>query len=124
MENVAIAVKRIYDPAEAADGRRILVDRLWPRGVSKDRAQLTLWMKEVAPSAGLREWYHRQPQDMAERFETFKARYEAELADDSLRGSLERLRTWAEEGKVTLLYAANTGEWNHARVLKEFLDKL
>jgi len=117
-----IKVKRIYDPAGAEDGRRILVDRLWPRGVSKEKAELSLWMKEVAPSAALRTWFHAEPERMAERYDLFREKYVAELADPSLRERLGQLKRWAEDGTVTLLYAANTGERNHARVLMEVIE--
>ena len=109
------AIKRIYDdPSD--DGCRVLVDRLWPRGVSKERAQLVLWLKDVAPSPPLRkEFAHMQ-----ERFANFRAAYEAELDTNPAVQTLYGLA--AEHGKVTLLYGARDPETNHARVLKEFLE--
>ncbi|QDY90896.1 DUF488 family protein [Arthrobacter sp. UKPF54-2] len=110
-------IKRIYDEPADDDGYRVLVDRLWPRGVSKDRAQLQLWLKEVAPSAPLRtEFAHMQ-----ERFAAFRAAYEAELATNPAVDTLRDLA--AGHGKVTLLFGARDLETNHARVLLEFLQR-
>ena len=103
------------DPADD-DGCRVLVDRLWPRGVSKERAQLGLWLKEVAPSPPLRtEFAHMQ-----ERFADFRAAYEAELETNPAVQTLRDLA--AEHGAVTLLFGARDPETNHARVLLEFLS--
>ncbi|HTH95947.1 MAG TPA: DUF488 family protein [Stellaceae bacterium] len=110
------AIKRIYAEPEDADGVRILVDRLWPRGVSKAKARLDDWMKEIAPTPELRQWFgHR-----AERFAEFRRRYEAELAGNPLLGEL---RTKGKHGAVTLLYGAHDPEINHAVVLKAVLDE-
>ena len=110
------AIKRIYDDPSDDDGCRVLVDRLWPRGVSKERAQLELWLKDVAPSPPLRtEFAHMQ-----ERFEAFRAAYEAELEANPAVQTLHALA--AEHGKVTLLYGARDPESNQARVLQEFLQ--
>ncbi|MBB6633709.1 DUF488 domain-containing protein [Cohnella thailandensis] len=112
-------VKRIYEPADASDGARVLVDRLWPRGVAKEAAQLTLWMKEVAPSPELREWFgHR-----VDRFAEFQVRYREELAAPSIQPHLERLRRWAAAEGLTLLYAAKDERHNHAAVLKRHLEQ-
>ena len=112
--DASFAIKRIYEePAD--DGCRVLVDRLWPRGVSKERAQLELWLKDVAPSPPLRQEFAH----MQERFEDFRARYEDELAGNPAVDQLVQLA--AKHGKVTLLYAARDPEVNHARVLLEFL---
>ncbi|WP_346960277.1 DUF488 family protein [uncultured Arthrobacter sp.] len=109
------AIKRVYDESADDDGCRVLVDRLWPRGVSKERAQLDLWLKEVAPSPPLRtEFAHMQ-----ERFADFRAAYEAELESNPAVGTLRDLA--AQHGKVTLLFGAKDPETNHARVLLEFL---
>ena len=111
------AIKRVYDEPADDDGYRVLVDRLWPRGVSKERAQLDLWLKEVAPSPPLRtEFAHMQ-----ERFADFRAAYEAELESNPGVGTLRELA--AENGKVTLLFGARDPETNHARVLLEFLQR-
>jgi uncharacterized protein YeaO (DUF488 family) len=119
MEKTAgsFAIKRVYDEAAAEDGCRVLVDRLWPRGVSKERAQLELWLQEVAPSPPLRkEFAHMQ-----ERFADFRAAYEAELEGNPAVGTLLDLA--AKHGKVTLLFGAKDPENNHARVLMEFLTR-
>ena len=110
------AVKRIYEDPSDDDGCRVLVDRLWPRGVSKERAHLELWLKDVAPSPPLRkEFAHMQ-----ERFAQFRAAYEAELETNPAVQTLRDLA--AQHGKVTLLFGAKDPETNHARVLQEFLQ--
>ncbi|MEC5179538.1 DUF488 domain-containing protein [Arthrobacter sp. CG_A4] len=113
----SFAIKRVYDAPADDDGCRVLVDRLWPRGVSKERAQLALWLKEVAPSPPLRqEFAHRK-----ERFADFSVAYAAELEDNPAVQTLLDLA--AEHGKVTLLFGARDPETNHARVLQEFLAR-
>lgn len=112
-------LKRIYDAPEREDGMRVLVDRLWPRGVSKEKAQLDEWMKTIAPSPELRAWFCHKP----ERFAEFSALYEQELGSEAAREPVERLRSWAKEKTVTLLYAAKDEEHNHAIVLKRFLER-
>lgn len=109
------AIKRIYEDPSDDDGCRVLVDRLWPRGVSKERAQLALWLKDVAPSEALRKEFGH----MQERFADFRAAYEAELEINPAVQTLHGLA--AEHGKVTLLFGAKNPETNHAVVLKEFL---
>ena len=113
--DASFAIKRIYEEPADDDGCRVLVDRLWPRGVSKERAKLELWLKEVAPSPPLRQEFAH----MQERFEDFRAQYEDELAGNPGGGSAPG--TGGEARKVTLLYAARDPEVNHARVLLEFL---
>ncbi|MDQ1059085.1 uncharacterized protein YeaO (DUF488 family) [Arthrobacter globiformis] len=113
--DASFAIKRIYEEPADDDGFRVLVDRLWPRGVSKERAQLELWLKEVAPSPPLRQEFAH----MQERFEDFRVRYEDELAGNPAVDQLLELA--AKHRKVTLLYAARDPEVNHARVLLEFL---
>jgi uncharacterized protein YeaO (DUF488 family) len=109
-----VVTKRVYEPATADDGFRVLVDRLWPRGVSHERAALDLWLKEVAPSAELRVWYGHQD----ERFAEFARRYLAELEANP---ALEQLRSLiAEHPKTTLLYGAKS-PLNEASVLAELL---
>jgi len=109
-------VKRIYEPPEPSDGRRILVDRLWPRGVSKCSARIDEWLKEVAPSKELRKSFHRGSTD----WQGFRRRYVQELQG---KGELlDRLRAYSAEGVVTLLYAARGEEENHAAVLREVLE--
>ena len=117
MENAdgPFVIKRIYEDPADDDGCRVLVDRLWPRGVSKERARLELWLKEIAPSPPLRQEFAH----MQERFEDFRAQYEDELADNPAVDQLLELA--ARHRKVTLLYAARDPEVNHAKVLLEFL---
>ncbi len=109
-----VAIKRIYDEADPADGTRILVDRLWPRGLSKQKAGFDLWMKDVAPSSALRKWFDHKP----ERWPEFQARYREELQGNP---ALEDLRERVEAGTVTLLYGARNREFNHAAVLADVL---
>ena len=111
-----IKIKRVYAPAEETDGYRILVDRLWPRGISKEKAKIDLWMKSVAPSSDLRKWFGHVP----ERFPEFTKRYKAELAES---GALDDLRkVLSEHPDATLLFAAHDEEHNNAVVLKELLS--
>ncbi|MGL4284999.1 MAG: DUF488 domain-containing protein [Phreatobacter sp.] len=111
-----VSVRRVYDPAEPADGRRILVDRVWPRGLSKDKAALDAWMRDVAPSSELRRWFNHLP----ERWEAFKERYRAELAAQP--AALEALRGLASKQHVTLLFGARDAVHNQAVALKEILE--
>jgi uncharacterized protein YeaO (DUF488 family) len=111
---MSFKIKRVYDPAHTADGIRVLVDRLWPRGLKKSDAHLKHWMKEVAPSPTLRTWFAHQP----ERFEEFEQRYRIELADNPALGELRKL---GRAELVTLLYAARDPKVNHARVLRSVL---
>jgi uncharacterized protein YeaO (DUF488 family) len=112
---VDLQVKRVYEDAAPADGFRVLVDRLWPRGVSKERAALGLWAKEVAPTTGLRTWFHAHPDE----FDAFTRRYRAELAGNPEVG---RLRAEiAAHPVTTLLYGTHDTEHNHARILAEVL---
>lgn len=110
-----IQIKRIYENAEPSDGKRILVDRLWSRGISKENAHLDLWLKEVAPSTELRKWFHAA---MPDNWEEFKQRYLKELETNS---AVEELQHIAVEHTVTLLYSAKDVEYNHAIILKEYL---
>ncbi len=110
-----IRIKRVYRAARVSDGRRILVDRLWPRGVSKDRARLDRWCKEIAPSAALRHWFHAGPQDWGE----FERRYRAELAAQP--GMLRELVALTATDVVTLLFGSKDEERNNAAVLAEVL---
>lgn len=110
-----IRVKRIYDSPDRNDGARVLVDRLWPRGARKEETKLTLWLKDIAPSAELRQWFDHDPA----RFAEFSLRYRAELsAKKDVVGQIDDL---AKAGPVTLLYAAHDEEHNHARVLADYL---
>ena len=116
----AIQIKRIYQPAEKADGKRILVDRLWPRGVKKEAAQIDEWMKAVAPSDALRKWFH-QDNDPA-KWQEFKAKYTLELKQNTAINDL--LDIMSKNEKVTLLYAARGEQQNHALVLMQFINEL
>lgn len=111
-----LKTKRIYDPPGPEDGRRLLVDRLWPRGLSKDRARVDWWVKEIAPSDELRHWFGHEP----EKWEEFRRRYREELkAQGPL---LQLLCQCAREEQVTLLFAAKDEEHNNAVVLKELIE--
>jgi uncharacterized protein YeaO (DUF488 family) len=111
-----LKVKRVYDDAKESDGLRILVDRLWPRGLSKEKAKVDLWLKEVAPSNELRKWFGHEPAKWA----VFKRRYFKELNDKTEQ--VESIREKAKEGTVTLVYAAKHTEYNNAVALKEYLE--
>lgn len=115
-----VRVARIYEEVTSEDGRRVLVDRLWPRGVSKEAAKLDEWWKEVAPTNELRRWYGHDP----ERFEEFAARYRAELADGDQAKALSRLAMDARSGVVTLLTATKRPEISEATVIKAAIDAL
>ena len=112
-----IRLKRAYEPAAPADGWRVLIDRLWPRGVSRRRAQLDAWEKDLAPSTELRQWFGHEPS----RFQEFRRRYKAEL--QSQRERLSALRRRARTGAVTLVYSAHDTEHNDAVVLAEVLRR-
>ena len=108
----SLAIKRAYDPPSPDDGTRILVDRLWPRGVSKAKAGLDGWNKDIAPSPALRKWFDHRP----ERFQEFARRYRAELKHNPAVDDMRALK-----GKVTLIYGARDPSINHAVVLVKFL---
>jgi uncharacterized protein YeaO (DUF488 family) len=114
---MAVHVKRIYEPKARGDGTRILVDRLWPRGVRKAEADVDIWMKEIAPSSELRRWFGHDPA----RWDEFKARYRDELLENP--SAVEALGREMQKASVTLLYAAKDEEHNHAIALAEFLAK-
>lgn len=108
-----VHARRVYDEAAASDGRRVLVDRLWPRGLSKEKAHLDEWLKAVAPSDELRRWYGHEPS----RFAEFSRRYRAELKEPERAGALRHLRDEARSGPVTLLTATRDLEHSEAEVL-------
>lgn len=114
-----IDIKRAYEPADAADGYRVLVDRLWPRGLSKEKARLDAWEKDVAPSNELRRWYGHDP----EKWDGFRRRYEQELQTPEARAILEDLAGRARHGRVTLVYAARDGAISNAAVLQRLLSQ-
>ena len=111
-----ISLKRAYEPAEAGDGRRFLVERLWPRGVKKENLRIDDWLKEVAPSTELRKWFSHDPA----KWKEFRRRYVAELNDR--QEMLQPLLEAARQGKITLVYSSHDQEHNNAVVLKEYLE--
>jgi len=117
MAKTSVRVRRIYDDVQADDGTRILVDRLWPRGMSKAAAHLDEWCKQIAPSPELREWYQHDPALLPE----FTERYQLELQAPERAEALEQLRTLAKSGTLTLLTATRVPEISHARVLADLL---
>jgi uncharacterized protein YeaO (DUF488 family) len=110
-----LQIKRVYDEPSEADGTRILIDRLWPRGVSKAKAKVDLWLKAIAPSTPLRQWFGHDPG----KWEEFKKRYEDELNHNS--EAVAQLRAHLAQGTVTLVYGAKDQEYNDAVVLQEYL---
>jgi uncharacterized protein YeaO (DUF488 family) len=112
-----VRLKRAYEHAAASDGARILIDRIWPRGVTREEAQLDEWARELAPSTELRRWFAHDPA----RFDEFRRRYTAELS--AQEGKLRELRRRARTGTVTLVYAARDTEHNDAVVLAEVLRR-
>ncbi len=116
-----VAIKRIYDDQDSKDdGVRVLVDRVWPRGISKDDANLDHWMKEVAPSSELRKWFGHDP----DKYKEFKDKYKQELKEGKAQEELEKLKqlTKKHDKHITLLYGAKDEKHNQAQVLKEILD--
>ena len=111
-----IRLKRVYEKHSPDDGLRVLVERLWPRGLTKDRAAIDLWSKELAPSPELRKWYGHDTAKWAE----FQKRYRAELREN--HAAVRELREKCKAGKVTFVYAASDDEHNSALVLKDFLE--
>ena len=116
-----VQIKRIYDDAADGDGYRVLVDRLWPRGVTKERAQLDAWLKEIAPSPALRTWWKHDPEHQDE----FAIRYRAELDGNpaTMKAVIELRELAAQGGPTTLLYGAKDPEVNHAKILAQYLEQ-
>ena len=112
-------IARIYDSPEPDDGARVLVDRLWPRGVRKDDPRIDRWIKDVAPSSELRRWYNHD----LDRYDEFVARYQQELDDPVAADALGELREYAETGRLTLLTSAKDVAHGHLVVLKRLLEK-
>lgn len=110
-------IKRVYEKPGKEDGKRILVDRLWPRGLTKERASIDLWLKEIAPSTELRKWFGHDP----EKWKEFQKRYHLELKNNESQVSL--LREQLKKGTVTLVYGAKDEEHNEALVLTEWLNR-
>lgn len=113
-----IIIKRIYEKPSDSDGYRLLVDRIWPRGISKEKAKLHEWNKDIAPSTELRKWFNHQE----ERFDAFVGRYKEELSDK--KAELSRIKKICENQQVCLLYGAKNEKYNQAVVLKEIIQKL
>jgi uncharacterized protein YeaO (DUF488 family) len=114
-----VAVKRVYEAASPADGVRVLVDRLWPRGLRKEEAAAKYWLRDLAPSTELRQWFHANP----EAWRLFRKRYLRELVSPAASAAVEELHRMAEaKRKVTLLCASKNEEHNNAVVLKELLE--
>ena len=113
---MSVAIKRVYDPASRADGKRILVDRVWPRGVKKSEARVDEWLKDIAPSTELRKWFAHD----ADKWAEFQKRYAAELKNST---ALSDLRKAAKDGPVTLVFAARDEEHNNAAALKRMLER-
>jgi uncharacterized protein YeaO (DUF488 family) len=111
----AVRLKRAYDPVTPADGTRVLVDRLWPRGLRKAEAAVDLWLKDIAPSTGLRRWFGHDPA----RWPEFRRRYAEELQQHAAQ--IEQIRTLLRQGTVTLLYGARDGAHNNAVVVRDVL---
>ncbi|HET8655288.1 MAG TPA: DUF488 family protein [Longimicrobiaceae bacterium] len=109
----------MYEPPESSDGYRVLIDRIWPRGVSKEKAHLDAWEKEIAPSKALREWYEHDPAKWAE----FQERYEKELEAPGARAVLDDLARRAEHETVTLVYASKAADISNAAVLERLLGE-
>jgi uncharacterized protein YeaO (DUF488 family) len=114
---MTVAIKRIYEPKSRSDGLRVLVDRIWPRGIKKDNAEIDLWLKDVAPSTALRTWFGHK----AARWEKFRERYVAELSDNNTVAELQDLVK--QQKRVTLLFSARDEAHNQAVVLADCLNK-
>lgn len=116
---MAVAIKRVYDLPTPQDGVRVLVDRLWPRGMTKEAAALDAWLKDVAPSDELRKWYHAHP----EQWSKFRERYLKELSSDKAAAALEELYELRDAGReLTLLFGSKNLERNNATVLKQLME--
>ncbi len=111
-----ILIKRVYDPPDTKDGKRILVDRLWPRGISKEAGKIDLWLKEISPSNELRKWYDHDP----EHWDQFKEKYFKEL--ESNPEAVEKFKTELNSPVITFLYSSKNTEYNNAIALKEYLS--
>ena len=113
---MAIKLKRVYEKPERADGVRILVDRLWPRGLTKEKAAVDLWLKNIAPSTELRKWFGHDP----EKWKEFQKKYRRELKEN--KEAVDTLKEYLKKGNVTLLYAAKDEAHNEAQVLKAYFS--
>jgi uncharacterized protein YeaO (DUF488 family) len=111
-----ILIKRVYEEPSQSDGTRILIDRLWPRGLSKEKAGVDVWLKDIAPTTELRKWFSHDPDKWSE----FKKKYRAEISKNT--EALAVLKKYLANGKVTLVYGAKDEEYNDAIVLKDYLE--
>lgn len=114
---MAIHLKRVYDSPAPEEGKRILVDRLWPRGMTKEKARVDLWLKDIAPTTELRQWFGHDP----EKWSEFKKRYTVELKNNPALGELKKLAHEAE-GNITIVYAARDEQHNEAVVIQQMLS--
>lgn len=114
-----VTTKRVYEPFSPSDGFRVLIDRLWPRGIAKAKAHVDLWLKDVAPSSALRQWYGHDPDKWTE----FRKRYTNELRDSPAKEALEDLVRRARRGRVTLLYSSRVEDINNATVLEGIINR-
>lgn len=116
-------IKRVYEPAAPEDGLRVLVDRLWPRGLTKEKAHVDLWLKDIAPSDELRHQLHGDARPPEERWDDFRKAYAAELKAAPAQAAARELEAKARTQTVTLLYGAKDETWNNAAALKDWLEK-
>lgn len=114
-----VVSKRVYEPYEASDGYRVLIDRLWPRGLSKEKAHVDAWPKEIAPSTELRTWYGHDP----EKWPEFQKRFKEELKDAEAKAVLDDLVKRGKRGRVTLLYSSHAADISNAAVLEPLLNR-
>nr|WP_207940237.1 DUF488 family protein [Enterococcus sp. DIV2402]MBO0463592.1 DUF488 family protein [Enterococcus sp. DIV2402] len=115
-----LTIKRAYDTVQSVDGKRILVDRIWPRGIKKEKLQLDLWAKQIAPTKELRQEFNHEP----EKFQWFTKQYLEELAENSYTSEfVTTIKKWLENQNVTLIYSAKNPQYNQAQVLLEFLQE-
>ena len=116
-QKLSVSLKRVYDEPAASDGTRVLVERLWPRGISKEHAHIDLWLKQVAPSTELRKWFNHDPQ----KFPEFRRRYETELKSEIAKEALTKLREIAKQGQLTLVFASRDTAHSNAVILQDLL---
>jgi uncharacterized protein YeaO (DUF488 family) len=116
---MTVSIKRAYEEAAASDGRRVLVDRVWPRGRTKDELRIDRWERELAPSTALRKWFGHDPA----RWDEFAERYRKELSGEDKRSRIDELASEARAGKVTLVYGARDEQHNQAVVLRSLIEQ-
>ncbi len=116
-QKLSVALRRAYEEPAVSDGTRVLVERLWPRGISREAAHIDLWLKDVAPSTELRKWFNHDPQ----KFPEFRRRYETELKSEAAQEALTKLHEIAKQGQLTLVFAARDADHSNAVVLQDLL---